>query len=94
MNDSYLNQLTKFAEFYFEFTFKGNVAVEVFFEPRGMTYKIKVTVSFIDIRVVSVSKSLEHLTKTKDVINEFDEMVSDIKEKYAEALTRKTSILL
>lgn len=92
--NSYLNQLTKFAEFYFEFTFKGKVTVGVLYEPSSMTYKIKVTVSYIDVRVVSVSKSLEHLTKTEDVINEFDEMVSDIKEKYKEEIMRKSSILL
>ena len=27
MNNSYLDKLTKFAEFYFEYTFKGNVTV-------------------------------------------------------------------
>lgn len=94
MNNSYLDKLTKFAEFYFEYTFKGNVTVEIFFEPRSMTYKIKVTVLYIDVRVVSVSKFIEHLTKTTDVVNEFNEMVNDIKEKYVEQMARKISILL
>ena len=93
MVKDYLNELNDFAGFYFSFTFKGHVEVETLIEPLGMTYKIKVTVFYNNLKLVSASKSLEHYTRTKDVITEFDLMVNDIKEKYKEEIAYKENIM-
>lgn len=92
MTDIYTKDLTEFAKFYFKNLFKGAVRVESEYFPCGCYSEINVMLYYNDIKIAYISTPIGDGCNTRDILNIFNEMSEDIKDKYKEELSSRANI--
>jgi hypothetical protein len=74
--------------------FKGDVIVDVLYNPRALSSKIHVRIRYNEVYIEDVSQNIEDYTKTTSVLDILFELADRLKKQYDKKLSEKEDIIM